>query len=179
MFREIARDCGRHVLFIIVLMGLELVTVPAEAAAQALPAPTTPLSLIARLLVAEEFTDNVFFDSPAREDFLTFITPGLGTNYQSQYLSVYATLAATARFSAYGTVDNGINLLDAQNAQLGTSYRATERLTLSVYDGVRRVGRTRAAINLGGTTEPTTVGTQPPPSQEEPAPPVVPSSTRT
>ena len=127
-------------------------------------APAGPLELTPSVSVSEEYNDNIFFDDRHTEDFVTSIHTGLSLSYERPRLTMSLSSGNSSQIYARQTHENSPT--NGQNGSLTMSYRASERLTLSLADTVTRVVRTRTGSTPQGPAFFSPTGQQPGPDTQ-------------
>ncbi|MCF6266079.1 MAG: hypothetical protein L3J57_05990 [Desulfuromusa sp.] len=120
---------SKAIFVVLVLAGTLFLTINAWAALEIHP----------RLMVAEEYNDNIFLDdNNEEEDWITTIEPGISLNYDNR--SLEATVDYSLRYRFYNT-NNDENLdkfRDVQRADVTTLFFAGRPFTLSLSETISR-----------------------------------------
>jgi hypothetical protein len=130
------------------VLAVAVLTVVALLAVSSADAGT--LELVPRLSVGEEYNDNIMFTKNHIVDYVTSVTPVIELQYDRPSLSASLSGNTSAEIFARGTRED--NLARTQAAHISAAYEASERLSLSVSDGVSRVGATRIGPQPGATS---------------------------
>jgi hypothetical protein len=124
----------------------------------------SPLVLTPQVSVSEEYNDNLFFDDRHIEDFVTSISEGLSLTYQRPRLTVGLSSGNSSQLYAHQTQENSAT--SGQSGTLTMSYRASERLSLSLADTMARVDRTRTGSTPQNSSPLPPAGVQPGPDTQ-------------
>src|SRR5947207_5855265 len=94
-----------------------------------------PFTLLPSITISEEYNDNVLLDNRNRQwDLITGITPAINFIWESRTHRLIAGYNFTAEL--YMRDSGRDNAVNAQNFTLDGMWRATERLTLTLTDGL-------------------------------------------
>lgn len=118
-----------------------------------------PLTLIPSVTLSEEYTDNVFFREDPQWDFLTRVRLGLGLTYETPRSRTTLATGTSGVYLARQTDQSQINIADAQQFFLTTTYQVTPRFSLGINDGFVRTKDTR---DLNFILSPGGISTPPP-----------------
>jgi hypothetical protein len=152
------RDCRTRIVVTLVAWGLFL--------ALAGPVAAYPLTIVPRILASEGYSSNIFFTEPASDDFFTRVFLGLHLLYETERSSTTFSIGTSGVYLAKQSTGN-LNLAEAQQGILSSTYRWSQNLTFTVNDRLGRVGDVRdlgfvtspGAFNVASTT----------PQQQDPA----------
>jgi hypothetical protein len=132
------RGVWRHWAAAVLLAGVLFGLVPAAAA--------NPLTVSPVAILAEEYNDNIYFDSQKVEDYITTLALGLSLGYQTPSSTTVLNTGIGGSYFARRSVAT-VDLAQAQQLRFSSQYHYSPRLTFTINDRLARVGN--SSRNLG------------------------------